>query len=41
MGVAILAIAASGAFTYPAQVANAISRFWAECGYSSMLELHD
>jgi hypothetical protein len=41
MGVAILAVAASGAFTYPAQVANAISRFWAECGYSSMLELHD
>jgi hypothetical protein len=41
MGVAILAVAASGGFTYPAQVANAISRFWAECGYSSMLELHD
>jgi hypothetical protein len=41
MGVAMLAVPASGEFKYPAQVAGAISRFWAECGYSSMLELRD
>jgi hypothetical protein len=41
MGVAMLAIPASGEFSYPAQVAGEISRFWAECGYSSMLELRD
>jgi hypothetical protein len=37
MGVALLALSDSAPFRYPAQVAAAISRFWAEHGHTSMV----